>query len=177
MALWKKLALGFLVLLIVIALLPDEKENTPPHSSPIEQKSTEKTPDKPQIGVPISAGYFEVVIHKAYLSPTVNTGNEFADISAPEGSQFVILKTTFKNVDSESRMILDGKIEVNYQGKNYEFDKAETIAAEGWGLFLDQINPLTSKTTNLVYTIPKEVKGPAYYVVGRSDARIYLGDF
>jgi hypothetical protein len=45
-------------------------------------------------------------------------------------------------------------------------------------LFLEQLNPLTQKTTNLVYKIPKEIKGPAYYKPGRADndQRIFLGD-
>ncbi len=62
--------------------------------------------------------------------------------------------------------------------KDYEFDKSETVMAEGFGLFLDQINPLTSKTTKLVYKLPAEIKGPAYYEPGRAsdNESIYLGD-
>ena len=74
-------------------------------------------------------------------------------------------------------MLTDGSVWVNYNGKDYEFDKSETIMAEGYGLLLDQINPLTSKTTNLVYKIPAEVKGEAYWQPGRAsdDERILLG--
>ena len=56
---------------------------------------------------------------------------------------------------------------------------AETLIIEnGWGLFFDQINPLTTKTTNLVYKISSELKEqPAYWNPGRSNQRdiIYLG--
>ena len=40
--------------------------------------------------------------------------------------------------------------------------------ADGWGLLLDQINPLTTKTTKLVYKIPAEIIGNAYYKPARS---------
>jgi len=43
------------------------------------------------------------------------------------------------------------------------------VFVEGWGLMMDQINPLTSKTTKLVYKIPAEIKGLAYYRPGRSN--------
>jgi len=63
-------------------------------------------------------------------------------------------------------MLMDGSVWINYNGKDYEFDKSESIMAEGWGLFLDQINPLISKTTNLVYKIPAEIKGDIYWQPG-----------
>ena len=53
-------------------------------------------------------------------------------------------------------------------GKDYNFDKSETVMADGWGLLLDQINPLTTKTTKLVYKIPAEIIGNAYYKPARS---------
>jgi hypothetical protein len=75
-------------------------------------------------------------------------------------------------------MLMEGAVFINYNGKEYEFDKSEVIMAEGFGLFLDQINPLTSKTTKLVYKLPAEIKGPAYYKPGRAsdDEKIFLGD-
>ena len=63
-------------------------------------------------------------------------------------------------------MLMDGSVWINYNGKDYEFDKSESIMAEGWGLVLDQINPLISKTTNLVYKIPAEIKGDIYWQPG-----------
>jgi hypothetical protein len=67
-------------------------------------------------------------------------------------------------------MISDGEVVINYNGKDYLFDKSETVLLAGWGTMLDQLNPLTSKTTNLVYKIPTEIKGPAYYRPGRSNS-------
>ena len=91
---------------------------------------------------------------------------------------YLIINASFKNTDKESRMLMDGSVWINYNGKNYEFDKAETVMLEGWGLLLDQINPLTTKTTNLVYKMPAEIKGNAYWQPGRAnrDKKILLGN-
>lgn len=130
------------------------------------------------IGQTLKTDYFEVTVSKAELTNKVKTGNEYSDVTAEQGNQFLIMTTTFKNIDNESRMLIDGSVFINYNGKDYEFDKSEMIAAEGFGLFLDQMNPLTSKTTKLVYKLPSEIKGPAYYKPGRAgdDEKIFLGD-
>lgn len=131
------------------------------------------------IGQTLSTDYFDVTVNNVILSKNVRTGNEFADLPSEPGTLYLTLNITYKNTDSESRMITNGAVFVRYSGKEYEFDKAETILLDGWGLLLDQINPLTSKTTNIVYKIPAEIKGPAYYEPGRNydSKRIYLGEF
>lgn len=65
---------------------------------------------------------------------------------------------------------MDGELLINYNGQDYKFDKSETIILDGWGLLLDQINPLTSKTTKLVYKIPEEIKGTFFYRLGRASS-------
>ncbi len=57
---------------------------------------------------------------------------------------------------------------INYNGKDYTFDKTEHVMAEGWGLMFDQINLLKAKTTNLDYKIRGDLKGTAYYNPARS---------
>jgi hypothetical protein len=104
--------------------------------------------------------------------------SSFSEYKPDTGNAFLILNTTFKNIDTESRTIVDGSVFIISNGKEYEFDKSETIMADGYGVFLDQINPLTSKTTKLVYQIPVDIKGKLYYNPGRSDKdqRVYLGN-
>ncbi len=118
------------------------------------------------------------MVNKALLSDRVNTGNQFASLNPEEGNMYLIINASFKNTDNESRMLVDGSVWINYKGKDYQFDHSETIMLEGWGVLLDQINPLTTKTTNLVYKLPKEIKGPAYWQPGRtsSSERIFLGN-
>ncbi|MDH5379698.1 MAG: hypothetical protein OEW75_02530 [Cyclobacteriaceae bacterium] len=73
---------------------------------------------------------------------------------------------------------MEGVLYINYNGKEYKFDHAEPVMLDGWGIMLDQINPLTSKTTYIVYKIPKEISGSVYYKPGRSGKGhlIYLGN-
>ena len=142
------------------------------------EPSASKIKDYKKTGDVLSTHYFDVTVNSARIQNRVNTGNEFADLKPERDTQYLILNITFKNTDTESRMIEDGEVLIAYNGKNYRYDHSETIVADGWGLFFDQINPLTSKTTNLVYKIPSELKGTIYYHPGRADSDkiIRVGD-
>ena len=130
------------------------------------------------VGDILQTRYFNVTINKVSISDRINVGNEFLDVQPQQGNLFLIMNTTFKNIDNESRMIEDGIVYITYNGKEYTFDSPEPLMLEGWGLFFDQINPLTTTTTNLVYKIPAEIKGPTYYNPGRSSDKdlIFLGN-
>lgn len=121
-----------------------------------------------QIGEPLATDFFDVTVEATEMAYKVNTGNQFTSLKEQEGHVYLLIKANFKNVDSESRMIDGGMVIINYNGKDYKFDSPEPIIEEGWGIFLDQINPLTSKITRLVYKLPVEIKGPAYYQPGRN---------
>lgn len=87
---------------------------------------------------------------------------------------YLIINVTFKNTNNESRMLIDGSVWINYNGKDYEFDKSETVMAEGYGILLDQSNTLISKTTNLVYKIPAEIKVTH---IGNPDVLMIMKEF
>ena len=142
-----------------------------------DSTSSDSATKQAKIGDVIKTDYFEIVANKVTLTPKINTGNEFLDVKADPGTQFIVINCTFKNTDNESRMAIDGSVFLISNGKEYEFDKSEAVMADGYGLFLEQINPLLSKTTNLVYKVPVGEKGAVYWQPGRSDERIYLGDF
>ncbi|GEP52672.1 hypothetical protein FNO01nite_33440 [Flavobacterium noncentrifugens] len=176
-ALWKnssiakgwKIAVTVLLALIVIANLNDNKKAGAPENAELATTADATAPGGVVIGQVLKTDYFEITVNKAELSDQINTGNQFTDLKPEQGITYLVINTTFKNIDNESRMLIDGSVWINYNGKDYEFDKSETVMAEGWGLMLDQINPLTSKTTNLVYKIPSEIKGKAKWQPGRSD--------
>ena len=179
-----KIGVTLVIALIVLAQIgKDEKggsisaDNSSSNSSEqTEQK--EEAPTGVGVGETLHTDYFDIIVNKVSLEDRVNTGNEFADLKPEQGNLYLIINASFKNTDSESRMLTDGSVWINYNGKNYEFDKTEAILLEGWGLLLDQINPLTTKTTNLVYKISAEIKGDAYWQPGRadSDQKILLGN-
>lgn len=179
MSLGKKILIGFGVL-VVIGIISNAGKDKNGKSTESTSSSTEQPAEAPagvKVGEVLKTDYFDITVNKAEVKDRVSTGNEFSDLKPEDGNSYLIINATFKNTDSESRMLMDGSVWINYNGKDYEFDKSEPIMAEGWGLLLDQINPLTSKTTNLVYKIPTEVKGEAYWQPGRSDddQRILLG--
>jgi hypothetical protein len=191
-ALWKNQSIskgwkiGVTVVLALIILGQSNKDDkvgssTADNSSSRSNKQTEqgsKVPKSVGVGEILRTEHFNITVNKVSANDRVDTGNEFADLKREEGNSYLIINASFKNTDTESRMLLDGSVWINYNGKNYEFDKAETIMLEGWGLLLDQINPLTTKTTNLVYKIPSEIKGNAYWQPGRAgkDQKIFLGN-
>lgn len=141
------------------------------------KKSKDASENYAQVGETLNTRYFDVTVNDVSVKEKVDTGNMFANLEPEKGNNYLIINTTFKNTDTESRMIGEGYVMINYNGKDFKFDKSETLMIEGWGIFLDQINPLTSMTTNIVYKIPVEISGPSFYKPGRSDddALIYLG--
>lgn len=143
--------------------------------------STNSAPAANVIGVgqTLKTGYFDVTVNKVSITQRINDPSGLGlHVKADPDTKLLVLNVTFKNTDSESRMPMDGAVHFNYGGKDYNFDHSETLMIEGYGLFLDQLNPLISKTTNLVYKIPAEVTGEAYYNPGRadSDEKIILGN-
>lgn len=128
------------------------------------------SPNIVQLTQPLTTQYFEVTVQKYWVLKSVNTNNEYTDLPQLPDIKYLVLRIKYKNTDTESRMILTGDVLINYNGKDYNFDHPETILGEGWQTGLEQINPLTHLITAVVYKIPKELKGTAYYRPGRADA-------
>jgi hypothetical protein len=168
----KKILIGVGGIILLAAIANISKDDSKETKVAGVSTSTSSEPSKAEItiGQPLKTEYFEVTVNNVQTAENIPSGSEYIEnTKADEGTKFLIIHTTFKNIDDESRMLTDGEVRINYNGKNYRFDHSETIMQEGYGLFLDQINPLTSKTTKLVYKIPNEIKGTAYYHPGRSD--------
>jgi hypothetical protein len=168
----KKVLIGVGAIILLAAIANISKDDSKETKVAGVTSETPSAPAKAEItvGQPLKTEYFEVTVTKVQTADKISSGNEYiADTKAEEGNKFLIINTTFKNIDNESRMLTDGEVLINYNGKEYKFDHSESIMQDGYGLFLDQINPLTSKTTKLVYKIPNEIKGNAYYHPGRSD--------
>src|SRR5690554_3121240 len=169
-----KIGMTILIALIVIAQFGKDDQSsssTVENSSSNSNEQTEQKAEEPNgvgVGEVLHTKYFDITVNKVNIDTRVNTGNEFADLKPEQGIRYLIINASFKNTDNESRMLIGGSVWINYNNKDYKFDKSETIMLEGWGILLDQINPLTTKTTNLVYKIPAEVKGDAYWQPGRA---------
>lgn len=173
--------IGFLVILQFGSPKKSGSTSADTSSSTSSQQQTEQQIEAPKgvaVGEILKTDYFDITVNEVSLQESVNTGNEYASLKAEQGNMYLVINASFKNTDTESRMLSEGSVFINYNGKNYEFDKSESILAEGWGLFLEQLNPLTTKTTNLIYKIPSEIKGDAFWQPGRadSDQKILLGN-
>ena len=166
--------------LFISPFMPEEPINTSTQQNITEQKSaptsTTNTAPLPGHGETITTDNFEVTLNGYRFAKNVETGNPFTDIAPQDGNRFITLNATFKNISDRSRMVSQGgAIVIDFNGKSLRYDHTEPILLEGWGLFLDQLNPLTSMTTRLVYKIPAEISGPVYWEPERGK-RFSLGE-
>ncbi|WP_454866624.1 hypothetical protein [Pseudomonas umsongensis] len=122
-------------------------------------------------------GYFNVSADSAYYGKSVNTGNQFAEPKKWDGSRFFVIRASFKNLDTESRLPVEGSLFINYNGKDYEFDSVEPIMLEGYNIWFKKVNPLITMKTKIVYRIPNEIHGEVFWRPGRnpSDTKLWLG--
>lgn len=142
-----------------------------------ESKPAEEKNELPKVGDKVKSSEFEVTLKSYKIQKSVNTGNPFVKLEPEEGNKFLILDVNYKNIDNESRMIGgEGKVFVDVNGKEFEYDKSETVLLDGWGVLLDQLNPLTQKNTKLVFKIPDELKGKIYWEPARGSNRFFVGE-
>lgn len=151
-----------------------EKVASEDNESSSEQRTEEDEYTVVEVGQPLETRYFAITVNKVTVSDRVRTGNQFFDLPREEGNKYLIINATFKNIDNESRMIMEGSVLIGYKGDFYEYDKTEMIMAEGFGTMLDQINPLVSKTTKIVYKLPEEITGIALWQPGRSGSKEFI---
>lgn len=185
-ALWKntnlkkevRISIGLATLVFIVLISRNsDKHSSEGNSSSSDNSTTQATVSHPQIGQTLHTKYFDITVNSAGIQNEVNTGNPYADLKPSAGNKYLVMNVTFKNIDNEGRMLTNGNLLINYNGKDYDYDVTENVMLEGWGIVLDNINPLVSKTTNLVYKIPNELTGVAYWRPGRAekDEMIELG--
>ncbi len=128
-----------------------------------EGKSSTATNMVP-VGTKTTCGSFDVTIHSFKLQNSVNTGNTFLDLKPEEGTKYAIIDIEFVNVTKQAAMISEGSLIIKpVDDEPLVMDKSETLMADGWGLFLDSINPMLKKRTKLVFKVPSAFKGDIYY--------------
>ncbi|MGL5123404.1 MAG: hypothetical protein ACRC6K_04500 [Fusobacteriaceae bacterium] len=168
------IAILIVLVLVVVSGTSDKGTNTNKVSSKISEESKKK--NFVNMNTAVKGSKFETTITNSTIKGSIDVGNVYLNVKAENDIKFVVLNSIFKNIDKESRMLFDGKLIINYNGQELTFDKSETILSDGYGIFLDQINPLSSKKTKLVYKISSKIKGPAYYKPYDSKELTYIGD-
>lgn len=122
-------------------------------------------------------GYFKISADSSYYGKSVKTGNRYAEPKQWDGSRFFVIRASFKNLDTESRLPAEGSLFINYNGKDYEFDSVEPIMLEGYNIWFKKINPLITMKTKIVYRIPDEIHGEVFWRPGRNSnsTKLWLG--
>ncbi len=135
-------------------------------SAPGEEK---KASDGTKVGEILKTEYFDVVVSNVRFAKSLKV-SEFEELPEEAGNKYLVFELTLKNTDKESRMMFDGTVIVKANGQEYKYEDPEMVASEGWGILMDNINPLVTKKTKLAYKIPAELAGgTAYYNPARSD--------
>ena len=189
--LWKSTKIGILwkiiVTLIFVAIIfgrggasnsgnSSQTSNNAADSAPASDSSAELTNEEPvaPTEIPVktvglnevlSTDYFEVSVNSQEVVSSIDKGYEVEEAGA--GNKFLILEVTYKNIDTESRYVLGDHVFVDYNGKKYDFSKQEFFIIDGFGV-AGEINPLTTITSKIVYKIPSELTGPAFYQPSRA---------
>lgn len=165
---------GVIIVIFLIGTFAGGDSGSKSNSETTKTENANESNNYASVGETVKDDYFEVTVNSVEVVNSKKI-SDFEELKAEKDTKYLIINVTFKNTDKESRMVVDGSVFINYNGTEYEYDHTETILEDGWGLFLDQLNPLTAKTTNIVYKIPAEITGDATYKPGRGSSEFYLG--
>ena len=71
--------------------------------------------------------------------------------------KYLIVDVSAKNIANESKSLVSaGKLILGDGDDKIEIKNDETLLTEGYGAFLEEVNPKLSKKTKLVYKIPAD---------------------
>lgn len=113
-------------------------------------------------------GYFDVTINECTVTKSIDTGNRYSTVKPDPDARFLIVNATFKNIDNEGRLPLEGSLYISKDGKEFKFDTTETVMSDGFGIRMRSLNPLIKLTTKIVYKVPNEISGEVYWKPGRN---------
>lgn len=170
-------AVSILMTIVFLSILGNDGDKNPAQNKEGQAEEIKVEKKLPTVGEKMVTSHFEIALKGYKIQNSVTTGNMFIKLEPEQGNKYLVLDVSYKNIDNESRMIGgEGKVFVDYNGKEYEYDKSETLLADGYGVLLDQLNPLTNKSTKLVFKIPSELKGKIYWAPSRSNERFFVGE-
>lgn len=113
-------------------------------------------------------GYFDVKVNNCYVTQNPVPNNKYASPEQWPGSRFLVIEALFKNLDNEGRLPSEGDLIITDGERRLKYDTTESIPLDGFGIYLQSINPLVTMPTKIVYRIPNEVEGEVLWVPGRN---------
>jgi len=149
---WQALAGSIMagIILSVAGITVMDKKDNPTPSEPAAHESA--APDALAVEATAVGEQFEVTLHAFEVYQSLGSG-AFQKRAAP-GTAFVVLDITVKCIDRESRWYTPGDLVAVLDGREFSFDKHETII--GVTRMFGQINPLTTDRGVLVFQVPAE---------------------
>ena len=154
----KRNAMAWLIITTgaIIAQGRDDKPSGASPSSGSEAVAAEQQVDSGiYLGEPAEIDYFEVILGSCEIQSMILTGDEYTSVVSPPGQDFLILSVTFRNIDTEGRMLGEGSAILRSKGREYEFDDTQLVLADGWALALESINPLISHSGKIAFGVPE----------------------
>ncbi|WP_248802164.1 DUF4352 domain-containing protein [Pseudomonas sp. MWU13-2100] len=106
-----------------------------------------------------TVGGFKITANSCVARGKVGTLNPFLEPKAWNGSKFLIVDASFKNVSTSSKYMFPGSVAVSKNGKVYKFDKFEMVNESGFGSDAEPLNPLITYRTKLIFRIPADLTG------------------
>ena len=109
-----------------------------------------------KVGEPFTTNNFEVTVSgiKAIDSQKINS---ITSLDKEDGVKYLIVDVSAKNIANESKSLVSaGKLILGDGDDKIEIKNDETLLTEGYGAFLEEVNPKLSKKTKLVYKIPAD---------------------
>ena len=109
-----------------------------------------------KIGEPFTTNNFEVTVNgiKVIDSQKINS---ITSLDKEDGVKYLIINVSAKNIANESKsLVSSGKLILGDGDDKIEIKNDETLLTEGYGVFLEEVNPKLSKKTKLVYKIPAD---------------------
>tara|TARA_B100001057_G_scaffold229615_1_gene229956 strand:- start:1506 stop:2045 length:540 start_codon:yes stop_codon:yes gene_type:complete len=143
----KKIGIGFVVLIIVAAIVNQGEETSSSGSSSSVNKAN-------YIGDTVSGSYFSVTV--LGVTEQRSAPVEYMCEAAPSGSRYVMVNIAIENIDDESRQIMEeGELHINHDGKVLEYDQTEScvMGQDGYLNWLDDLGPFIRREGRVAFVV------------------------
>ncbi len=121
-----------------------------------KKEKTEKPVEMGKIGEPYVTNHFEVTVSKIQTVDSLKV-DTFTYLDKEEGVKYLIITVSAKNIANESKSLISaGKVILGDGEDKIQITSDETMLSEGYGAFLEGVNPKLTKKTKLVYKIPAD---------------------
>ena len=151
------LVIGVVIFIILAAGSVGDSGSSSSSAGSSSKKTAEvKEEEMGKIGEPFVTNHFEVTVSgiKAVDSQKIDV---LTSLDKEEGVKYLIISVSAKNISAESKSLISaGKLILGDGEDKIEIANDETLLSEGYGAFLEEVNPKISKKTKLVYKIPAD---------------------